>query len=55
MNGHPDAMGLTTDPTAGAGAGSRVLSPGLDGAARGTDDPRSGGSQGSYCGVSRCQ
>jgi hypothetical protein len=58
MSGHPGAMGVTTDRPAGAGAGSRELSPGLDGAAWGTDDPslaRSGGPHRSYCGVSRCQ
>ena len=54
MSGHPGAVGVTTDPPAPAGAGSRELSPGLDGAAWGTDDARSG-SHGSYCGVSRCQ
>lgn len=55
MSGHPGAVGVTTDPPAGAGAGSRELSPGLDRAARETDDPRGGGSLGNYCGVSRCQ
>ena len=55
MSGHPGAMGVTTDPPVGAGAGSRELSPGLDRAARETDDPRGGGSLGNYCGVSRCQ
>ena len=38
MSGHPGAMGVTTDPPAGAGAGSRELSPGLDRAARETDE-----------------
>jgi hypothetical protein len=55
MTGHPGAMGVTTDPPTGAGTGPRELSPGLDRAARGTDDPCGGGSHGSYCGVSRCQ
>jgi hypothetical protein len=54
MSGHPGAMGVTTDPPAGAGAGSRELGPGLDRAARETDDP-GGGSQGNHFGVSRCQ
>jgi len=51
MSGHPGAMGVT-DPPAGAGAGPRELGPGLDRAARETDEPRGGGSM---CGVSRCQ
>jgi hypothetical protein len=47
MSGHPGAMGVTADPPAGAGAGSRELSPWLDGAARVTGDTRSGASHGS--------
>jgi hypothetical protein len=52
MSGHPGAMGVMTDPPAGAGAGPRELGPGLDRAARGTDEPNGSGSM---CGVSRCQ
>ena len=55
MSGHPGAMGVAMDPPAGAGGGSRELRPGLDGVARGIDDPRGDGSQGSNCGVSRYQ
>lgn len=55
MSSHPGAMDVAMDPPAGAGEGSRELSPGLDGVAWGIDDLRSDGSQGSYCGVSRYQ
>jgi hypothetical protein len=56
MSGHPSVIGVT-GPPAPAGLGPRELSPGLEGAARGTGDasPAAGGSQGSHCGVARCQ
>jgi hypothetical protein len=57
MSGHPSVIGVTTGPPAPAGLGPRELSPGLEGAARGTGDPSPavGGSPGSHCGVARCQ
>jgi len=58
MSGHPGVIGVRTAPPVSAGVGPRELRPGLEGAARRTGGPSpaaSGASQGSHCGVARCQ
>jgi hypothetical protein len=58
MGGHPGVIGVRTAPPAPAGVGPRELRPGLEGAGWRTGDPSpaaSGASQGSRCGVARCQ